>query len=262
MDLDKLAELVTHSTRFDAGVHTGMACKECHIEGYVDYPHADDGERKIEDCMECHPQRGGEITKEFEESIHYKEHGDKFTCISCHDAHYMQVATKIKLPREIAKQDNDFCIRCHESELRYGEIVELEKDLPDLDIVHEWLPNPALHWAALRCVDCHSPPTRVSVSHQILPREEAEKECVSCHSRDSSLRTQLYRHLIQEERLEKAGFLNSVLLTETYVIGATRNEYLDFASYILLALTLGGIFVHGFLRFLSGRIRRRNKHHG
>jgi predicted CXXCH cytochrome family protein len=257
LDLTQLKDLLVHASRFDDGVHTGMACKECHSEGYVEYPHAEQNQRKVEPCLECHRQRGGEITLEFKASVHYQAHGDKFTCVSCHSPHYMQVAEKIILPREIAEQDNGFCIRCHESELRYSDIVGEKKELPDLNEVHDWLPNPELHWDALRCVDCHSPLTRVSISHQILPKEDAEDNCVSCHSRDSSLSTRLYRYLIKEERLEKAGFLNSVLLTETYVVGATRNEWLDRASFILLGLTLAGVFLHGFLRFLSSRIRRR-----
>jgi hypothetical protein len=258
MDMDELAKLLIKPENFDTGVHTGMACKECHAEGYVEYPHGEPDARLIKPCLECHPLRGGEIEKEFKQSFHYQEHGDKFTCISCHEAHYMQVAEKIKLPREIALQDNGFCQRCHESELRFAEFTTA-RELPNLNQVHDWLPNPDLHWGALRCVDCHTPETRVSISHQILPKEKAEQECVSCHSKDSSLRTRLYRYLAQEDRLAKVGFLNAVLLTDAYVVGATRNELLDRASFWIVAAVLGGLALHALLRVLAGAFRGRKR---
>ena len=258
MDMEKLADLLTRPDGFDAGVHTGMACKECHATGYVEYPHGETEEPSIKPCLECHPQRGGVIEKEFKDSVHYQEHGDKFTCISCHEAHYMQVAEKIKLPREIALQDNGFCQRCHESELLFAEFTE-KRELPNLNKVHDWLPNPDLHWGALRCVDCHTAETRVSISHQILPKDKAEQECVSCHSRDSSLRTRLYRYLVREDRLAKVGFVNSVLLTDAYVVGATRNEWLEKASLWIVATVLAGLALHALLRILSGALRRRKQ---
>jgi len=256
LDLEELAGLVMHSDGFDAGVHTGMACKECHAEGYVEFPHAEPVVRKIQPCLECHRQRGGEIQKEFERSVHYERHGDKFTCVACHEAHYMQVAEKIRLPREIALQDNGFCQRCHESELRFAEFTT-ELDLPNLNHVHDWLPNPELHWGALRCVDCHTAEVAVSISHEIRPKEEAEQQCVACHSRDSTLRTRLYRYLVHEDRLSKVGFVNGVLLTDAYVVGATRNEWLDRASFWVAGAMLLGIILHGALRILLGALRRR-----
>jgi len=258
MDLEKLSELLTDSSGFDSGVHTGMACKECHAEGYVEYPHPEPEQRLIKPCLECHRQRGGEVKEEFERSVHYKEHGDKFTCVSCHEAHYMQVASKMRLPRTIAKQDNGFCIQCHENELRYSEFTTT-KQLPDLDVVHEWLPNPPLHWEALRCIDCHTPEVRISVSHEVLPKDKAEKLCVSCHSRDSSLSTRLYRYLVEEDRLSKVGFLNGYVLTDAYVVGATRNEWLDKLSLLIVAAMLGGLALHLFLRIVSAAVRRGRK---
>lgn len=258
MDMKKLADLLTRAEGFDAGVHTGMACKECHKTGYVEYPHAEKEKLHIVPCLECHPKRGGEIEKEFKLSIHYKEHSDKFTCISCHEAHYMQVAEKIKLPREIALQDNGFCQDCHESELRFAEFTTKRK-LPNLNRVHDWLPNPDLHWGALRCVDCHTQEAKFGVSHEILPKDKAEKECVSCHSRESTLRTRLYRYLVQEDRMGKIGFINGVILTDAYVVGATRNEWLDRISFLLVGMVLGGIALHAALRVLTGALRRRKR---
>ena len=52
LDLEELAGLLMESDGFDAGVHTGMACKECHAEGYVEFPHGEPTVRKIEPCLE------------------------------------------------------------------------------------------------------------------------------------------------------------------------------------------------------------------
>lgn len=258
LDLSKLAGLVMDSGGFDKGVHTGMACKECHAEGYVEYPHGTSDQRQIKPCLECHPQRGGEIEKEFKLSLHYEKHGNLFTCISCHEAHYMQVAEKIKLPREIALQDNRLCQGCHESAQRFG-MYTSERELPILNLVHDWLPSPELHWGALRCVDCHTRQMDAGISHEILPKEKAEKNCVSCHSQDSTLRTRIYRYLVRGDRLGEAGFVNSFLLTDAYVVGATRNEWLDRASFVAAALVLAGIFLHAALRILSAALRGRKR---
>jgi Cytochrome c3 len=261
LDLQRLASLEVDSARYDQGVHTGMACKECHIEGYVAYPHAEQAQRKIKPCIECHRQSGSDIEKEFKLSVHYKKHGELFTCTSCHSPHYMRVAEKIRLPRAIADQDNHFCMRCHQSESRYSQFVQV-KELPDLYQVHAWLPNVLLHWATVRCIDCHTPAPRpgVGVSHDILPKDKSERECVSCHSRESSLRTRLYRYLVHEDRLEKVGFLNAYVLNEAYVVGATRNEWLDRATFLLVGLMVAGIALHAALRAITAALRRRRRH--
>ncbi|MCP5443604.1 MAG: hypothetical protein H6968_11265 [Chromatiaceae bacterium] len=52
------------------------------------------------------------------------------------------------------------------------------------------------------------------------------------------------------------GFFNSAVLGEVYVIGATRNIYLDRLALWLVGLTAGGVALHGFLRILGGLFRR------
>jgi len=110
-------------------------------------------------------------------------------------------------------------------------------------------------------VECHTPPSTVrqlSLSHEILAKDRAERECVTCHTRDSSLRTRLYRHLIAEEE-ETAGFANAVILRSAYVVGATRNTYVDTAGTWLLGLTVAGVLVHGVLRIFAALRRRRQR---
>jgi hypothetical protein len=138
-----------------------------------------------------------------------------------------------------------FCIACHADEklmAKYG-IATVQK-------AHDWLPNKAVHWEAVRCVDCHSSYAPPNLSHLILPPEKTVKKCEQCHAKNSILITKLYKH---EKRLsrEKYGFINGTILSDAYVIGTTRNIVLDTISVIVFVLTIGGVLIHGSLRFLS-----------
>jgi hypothetical protein len=113
---------------------------------------------------------------------------------------------------------------------------------------HEWLPNNRLHFQHVRCIECH---TRVNdtlmVAHLVLPKEQAVKLCVECHSRNSILMASLYKHAKQETR-ENQGFLNAAILNEGYVIGANRNYFLNYGSLVIFALVVLGIGAHAILR--------------
>ena len=63
--------------------------------------------------------------------------------------------------------------------------------------------------------------------------------------------------LVAEEQ-EQFGFVNSVILTNSYVVGATRNRWIDGAVLWLVAATVAGVMGHGLLRLaLAGWRRRR-----
>ena len=108
----------------------------------------------------------------------------------------------------------------------------------------------------MRCVECHTPVSKKVMSHEILPAEKAEKRCVACHSADSTLRLRLYKHMVSEER-SRVGFVNSMILNEAYVIGATRNVYLDLALGIFAAVVVFIIVLHSILRIIAAWVRSR-----
>ena len=124
--------------------------------------------------------------------------------------------------------------------------------------VADWLPNTKAHWKAVRCVECHTPEVAAGkmLSHEILNKEKAEKKCLTCHSTDSSLKTRLYRHMVKDEQ-QRLGFTNSVILSNSYVIGATRHPQLDKIVIGFIGLTLVGVLGHGAVRFIAA-LRRRN----
>ena len=238
LDLSKLKGSRLEPEIFTPSDHGGMDCRQCHSRGYVEYPHSITGKNETAPCAECHAAKVLRLAPQFSASVHAKE--ADFTCNTCHDAHVNIVQKRLKDPAKIVAQDNYGCLECHNSG-------------------HEWLPNAKLHLKTVRCIDCHTPAVAATdlLSHEILGKNKAEKKCVACHSANNSLKMRLYRHMVQEEQ-EKYGFINSVFLPTSYVIGATRHPLLDAIVVGLVILTLVGVLGHGVIRFICA-IRRKEK---
>lgn len=182
------------------------------------------------------------VEKQYHASVHAKNLSEKLTCTSCHDPHLFNVAAKMSNPKSVVAQDNAMCLDCHESEERYRAMAPADKKRPDLDRIHAWLPNTRAHWGGVRCIECHTPVSTKMQSHELVNKDKATRDCVACHSRDTALKTRLYRHVVANEQ-EKFGFANSVILANSYVVGAT----------------VGGVLGHGFLRILLALLQRRGK---
>lgn len=202
-------------------------------------------------CGSCHK----EVTKEYMESVHGKSltkgNTESPSCSYCHGEHDIQkvpdipqvVFTKSGMNFNIVVNNKMvYCVSCHSNEemmKKYG-IATVEQ-------AHRWLPRISSHWDRVRCVDCHSsiePPNR---SHDILPPERTIKRCESCHSMNSMLMNTLYRHQKTLSR-EKYGFINGTILSDAYVIGVTRNIYLNMISIGIFLLVIIGILIHASLR--------------
>ncbi len=56
----------------------------------------------------------------------------------------------------------------------------------------------------------------------------------------------LYKFESKEQR--KDGFFNGIILNESYVIGANRNEYLNLVSLLIFIGVLGVIAIHIIFR--------------
>ena len=141
----------------------------------------------------------------------------------------------------------DMCLSCHTNFDRY----QLLTDHGELDIVqtHEWLPNQALHFTKVRCIECHTQINdTILVAHLLLPKSEAVQRCTECHSQNTRLMETLYKFKSREQR--QSGFFNGIIINESYVIGANRNKYLNILSFIILGGTLFGIGIHLFFRIL------------
>ncbi len=213
-------------------------------------------------CGKCHT----ELTNEYMKSIHgqslKKGNQDAPNCTFCHSEHSIQAVPKV--PHEVFTKNKMkmntvtntkmiHCVYCHANE-----DMMKKYNLSTVKKAHEWLPSIQKHWETVRCIDCHSSYEPPNLSHNILSREKTVKQCEHCHSKNSILMTKLYIHEKQASR-DKYGFINGTLLSDAYVIGTTRNIYLDTLSGLLFAGVVFGVFGHGLLRLISGRIRRKKE---
>ncbi|MBU1368769.1 MAG: hypothetical protein KJ578_10855 [Bacteroidetes bacterium] len=245
---------ILDSAAFHQGVHRHFACTDCHSPEYESFPHA--AEARLEpmySCMDCH---GGDetyeqyhfelIEEEFYKSVHSTRYDDSFDCWMCHDPHAYKAMTRgdFKIS-EIVQNHNKTCIDCHNDAVKFSILTDSVR--PDLALVHEFIPNYNLHLKAVRCIECHTAQEDTMwVAHQILEKEFAVKKCVDCHSSNTMLMASLYKYQNLEARQD--GFLNAIILNNSYVIGANRNYIFNIISIVLFGLALLAIAVHVFFR--------------
>ncbi len=248
------AERIVKREDFYRSNHKSFSCTDCHSEEYTKFPHA--GELRMEqkyNCIDCH---GGdenyaqyhfeEVESEYQQSTHFKLEEDGFSCWKCHDPHSYRITVRNSQNfKETIAYDNAICLNCHSDYNRF----QLLSDKEEINIIskHEWLPNQISHFANVRCIECHTKiNNNIPVAHLILPKEQAVKLCNECHSRNSILMASLYKFESKEQRRD--GFFNGIILNESYVIGANRNEYLNLLSLIIFIGVLGIIGIHVIFR--------------
>jgi Cytochrome c3 len=236
---------------FYSSVHKSFSCTDCHSYEYMTFPHP--LEVRFEEhfmCLDCHGYDESfaqyhfeDIEMEFQKSTHNME---DFSCWKCHDPHsykaFMRNAEDLK---EAILYDNNMCLNCHADFSRFTLLTDRE----EINVVesHDWLPNQTAHFRSVRCIECHTAISdSILIAHQILPKADAVKRCTECHSSNSRLMHTLYKFQSKEER--KGGFINGVIMTDYFVIGANKSPFLDKLSFLILAGTLLGIAFHTFLR--------------
>lgn len=234
--------------------HFSFACTDCHSVDYESYPHSPAArQEQIYTCTDCHgftetdqKYQFSKIEDAFYESVHYKRKGDEFSCWDCHDPHsYVVKARRTNDIKEIISYNNAQCLDCHSNVDKFKMLTGKELNVLE---EHDWLPNQKAHFSNVRCIECHTEVNNeLLIAHKIMPKDSAVRKCVECHSQNSLLLSTLYKHQVKENRQEN-GFYNSVILNESYVIGASRNEILNKVSIALFILTIGGILIHAILR--------------
>lgn len=236
---------------FYSSVHRTFACTDCHSYDFNTFPHP--VETRVEEqflCMDCHgydetyaQYHFEDIELEFQESIH---NIDEFTCWKCHDPHsYKAFMRNAEDLEEAILYDNNMCLRCHADFDRFTLLTERE----EVVVVesHDWLPNQAAHFKKVRCIECHTEINdSILIAHKILPKDQAVQGCTECHSSDSRLMHTLYKFQSQEAR--KGGFANSIMINNSYVIGANQNIWLNRLSFLVFGMTLLVIVFHAYLR--------------
>ncbi|MBP1665825.1 MAG: hypothetical protein H6Q23_685 [Bacteroidetes bacterium] len=253
-------ERITKREEFYISNHRSFGCTDCHSTDYGTFPHP--GELRMElkyNCLDCH---GGDdkyssfnfetIDSDYRESIHFRLEEDGFTCWKCHNPHTYKISIRdSKNLKETILYDNAICLNCHSDFSRF----QLLSDRDEINLMetHEWLPDQTNHFRNVRCIECH---TRINdsllVSHMVLSKDKAVKLCNECHSQNSMLMSTLYKFQSKEQRQD--GFFNGIILNQSYVIGANRNEYLNILSIVIFAFVILIICVHIYFR-LSGKAK-------
>jgi Zn finger protein HypA/HybF involved in hydrogenase expression len=251
------SERIIDRNKFYQSNHKNFKCTDCHSENYIKFPHA--GELRMDqmyNCIDCH---GGdekfakfkfeEIEAEYQKSVHFKMEDEGFTCWECHGPHdYKISARNSSNMKETILYDNNICLNCHSNYDRF----QLLSDQKEVSLIkkHDWLPNQEAHIKNVRCIECHAAGNdTLLVSHLILPREKAVRKCNECHSKNSLLMASLYKFESKEQRRD--GFFNGVILNESYVIGANRNQYLNILSLVIFGLIILIIAWHTYFRILK-----------
>jgi Zn finger protein HypA/HybF involved in hydrogenase expression len=209
-------------------------------------------------CIDCHGGdekfssfRFEEIEKEYQQSVHYKLEEEGFTCWKCHNPHSYKISIRnTDNLKETILYDNTICLNCHSNFSRF----QLLTDREEINVIekHDWLPNQASHFSNVRCIECHTKINdSILVSHLIVPEEEAVKKCNDCHSRNSMLMASLYKFQSKEQRRD--GFFNGIILNESYVIGANRNEYLNLLSLLISGIIILIIGIHVYFRVIRNK---------
>ena len=252
IDFDKSV----HGMALKNGVSEAPTCTDCH--GVHNLQKADKPTSIINKynlsslCGKCHIA----LTNEYINSVHgialKKGHSDAPSCTYCHGEHSIRpiegLTDRIFLMNKINKfvvQNNRmvYCVHCHTDKNladKYGMLT--------ISKAHEWLPGVARHYETVRCVDCHSSYMPPNLSHNILPPEKTIKKCEECHSKNSILMTKLYKHERKKSQ-EKFGFINGAILSDAYVIGTTRNVFLESLSIIILSGVVIIVLLHALLRW-------------
>jgi len=248
------SERIVDRNKFYQSNHKSFSCTDCHSEEYVTFPHP--GELMMEqnyNCIDCH---GGdekfaqyhfeEIEAEYQKSVHFKLEEEGFSCWKCHGPHDYKISIRNSTNlKETILYDNNICLNCH-ANFDHFQLLSEKEEVSILQ-KHEWLPNQASHFKNVRCIECHSQINdTILVSHLIKPKEEAVKRCNECHSQNSLLLSTLYKFESKAQRQD--GFFNGIILNQSYVIGANRNEYLNNISLVLMAGVLIIIGVHTYFR--------------
>ncbi len=238
--------------RFAASVHGALGCRMCHSAGYDGFPHTSNPAQMAQDCTACHidsdpPYHFGWIANEVRASVHGRLVSEDFACTRCHDPHEYVPTHRAADLREAIAEANGRCLTCHGLEGESAAASELHS-LAHLTRVHSFLPRFVRHARSARCVECHTPGREQTV-HLILSAKSAVRECVECHTANSALREKLFRHMAAEDR--QLGFVNSVILNNYYMVGATQNKLLDNVMWSLFGLSFLGICVHGAARMAT-----------
>ncbi len=242
-------------------VHRNFGCTDCHSTEYYTFPHpiALRFEAKLA-CIDCHGGNENTAQYHFEgietdyiKSVHSNIESHEFTCWKCHNPHsYIPLARRDSLTTNFVVSSNQMCLNCH-GNLDNFQLLS-DRELTGVIRKHDWLPNQALHFKSVRCIECHSAQNDdILISHNILPKDSAISDCVKCHSANSILMGTLYKFRTIESR-KSYGFVNATIINNnSYVIGANHSRFMNFIGILIILMTLTAVIIHTAFRIKKSK---------
>ncbi len=232
--------------RFENSVHVKKGeqkCEDCHAGGFDVFPHEEPTTATCFDCHDDHKAKFEEIKKLADKSVHMVSLLVKFNCEVCHSPHYIKPADEMTIAEK-----NESCVFCHT-----GKYSRAGKT--DLKELHSWHPMASLHLDKMTCIACHTQPIKgaspFAYKHLVLKKDKASRACEDCHTPEGKMIN--YLNDLGEGEKVKSGIDPKQMAQRYYIIGATRNEFIDkggVALIILTALAMGG---HGLLRIVFSK---------
>ncbi len=242
---------IIDTLRYYHSTHWDFKCTDCHSDEYNVQPHNPELKSlPMSTCLDCH---GGDenyakyhfedIDTAFMAGDHYKAIGMDFNCWSCHDAHYdMQfVRDSTADIRRIVEYDNNMCLKCHDKSGTDTTTKISGKAIPDMTVAHLWLPESSRHLTSVRCIDCHAKvDDQLLVSHQIVNKADAVRNCEACHTENSLLLKTLYKNRPVSGK-RKSGFLKNITRDSKIEKVLKKNPELNIILLSATALLLIGV---------------------
>jgi len=221
-------------------------CKLCH-DDIKDYPHQ---RSEPLQCVSCHEDERRAAFRRIEAKVERSVHRE-LGCNDCHDPHANKPADRMTLAEK-----NRGCLQCHQHGMSDGRAAAFEP-IPTA-LYHDWHPQAELHLERMACVVCHTglgegaeDPATAQDKHMILAKDQATKECGVCHSGGGKVA----RYLI-DVGMEQGNQTPAEVLKRIYLVGGTREKWIEIIGGSLLTLTLIGVFGHGFIRVGASIWRR------
>jgi cytochrome b subunit of formate dehydrogenase len=194
-------------------------------------------------CGKCHPKPA----ENYSDSIHGHAVAlgikDSPSCTDCHDEHLILDVNDPNAPTNPLNLAVSTCGRCHQNPAmaaRYGLPTEVVKSYEDS--YHGWAIKRGGKAVAV-CIDCHT-------THDIrspmdpassVSKGNVAKTCGRCHKDSSPEFAASYTHLLARNRMMVQDWVRLVYIW-------------------VIALVLGGMFIHNLIIFIHSLKKVRKKH--
>jgi len=252
-------------------------CEECHKK----YFHKEEEEYKKSvhyteigekfNCTSCHDQHTMTPTLTEQNVVFYdvmeRIRSDNNQCLNCHTNEERYSLFKKEdeempdihqshsfLPNAELHWDSVRCIDCHTpmDKIEYHNILERDK-------------------SKFNCIECHTAKSMLSEKLYMEPRIFNDFKFINTGFFSASELKKRYKNaginiaqIIEEQEKEEqeartpgeeGNILNKYLFDNAYVIGATRNTFIDYVALIVILLSAIGVLIHGGIRFVADRLR-------